>query len=141
MPPAALVASTQSWKTVLASAVDPEATPVNEPMTPTMIGAAPDTPLALPTEAEPAADEGEEDEELHPASARAARRNAVSPARIPVRRDRVIAALLFWPELAAVGRGAGRSYYLIVTSPLETELRSAQGTCQARKLGPCAERF
>jgi hypothetical protein len=38
MPPAALVALTQSWKTVLASAVEPEATPVKVPMAPTMKG-------------------------------------------------------------------------------------------------------
>src|SRR6201986_4512663 len=43
MPPAALVADTQSWNTVLASPVDPEATPVKVPMAPTMNG----VPLAL----------------------------------------------------------------------------------------------
>src|ERR1700760_3675423 len=44
MPPAALVASTQSWKTVLPSAVEPEATPVKVPIAPTTNG----VPLALP---------------------------------------------------------------------------------------------
>ena len=43
MPPAAFVASTQSWKTALASAVDPDATPVKVPMAPTTNG----VPLAL----------------------------------------------------------------------------------------------
>src|ERR1700733_1788809 len=43
MPPAALVASTQSWKTVFASAVEPAPAPVKEPMAPTTNG----VPLAL----------------------------------------------------------------------------------------------
>src|SRR6202020_1363958 len=43
MPPAALVASTQSWKTVFASAVEPAPAPVKLPMAPTAIG----VPLAL----------------------------------------------------------------------------------------------
>jgi hypothetical protein len=62
-------------------------------MTPITIGAADDVLLALPAGAELA---GEEDagEELHPASARAATAMAGNPARTPIRRDRVIAALL-----------------------------------------------
>jgi len=79
--------------------VDPEATPVNEPTTPITIGAAADVlPVlpVLPAGAELAGDEGEdEDEELHPASARAARTIAGKPARAPLRRDRVIVALSF----------------------------------------------
>src|ERR1700727_1211756 len=43
MPPAALVASTQSWKTVFASAVEPAPAPVKLPKAPTAIG----VPLAL----------------------------------------------------------------------------------------------
>jgi hypothetical protein len=80
-------------------------------MTPITIGAAADVLLAppalpvLPAEA----DGGDEDEaeELHPASARAARTIAGNPARAPVRRDRVIAALLFWPDLAVAGSRRG----------------------------------
>jgi hypothetical protein len=98
MPPLAFVIDTQSWVMVLASAVEPEATPVNEPTTPITIGAAADVLpvlLVLPAAAGLAGDEGEEDEELHPASARAARTIAGKPARAPLRRDRVIAALSF----------------------------------------------
>ena len=108
MPPLALVADAQSWKRTLASAVDPEATPVNEPSTPTAIGVPADVlPALLPPvppaagladEAVLAADEDEEDEELHPASARAARAArtiAGEPARAPLRRDRVIVAFAF----------------------------------------------
>jgi hypothetical protein len=70
-------------------------------MTPITIGAPDALPelLVLPAEAELAGDE-DEAEELHPASARAARTIAGNPARTPVPRDRVIAALLFWPDLA-----------------------------------------
>jgi hypothetical protein len=81
-------------------------------MTPITIGAAPDALLVLPAllvppaEAELAGDE-EEAEELHPASARAARTIAGNPARAPVRRDRFIAALLFWPDLAVAGSRRG----------------------------------
>jgi hypothetical protein len=96
MPPPAFVIDTQSWVTILASAVDPEATPVNEPTTPITIGAAADVLPELPATAELAGDEDEEeDEELHPASARAARTIAGKPARAPLRRDRVIVALSF----------------------------------------------
>src|ERR1700728_1004725 len=96
MPPLAFVADTQSWARALASAVDPEATPVNEPMTPITIGAAADVLPAALAEAEPAGDEGAEDEDeelLHPARASAARATAGNPARAPVRRNRVMAAL------------------------------------------------
>jgi hypothetical protein len=81
-------------------------------MTPITIGAAadvllvPPVLLVLPAEAELAGDE-DEAEELHPASARAARTIAGNPARAPVRRDRVIAALLFWPDLAVAGSQRG----------------------------------
>src|ERR1700744_6024296 len=138
MPPLAFVIDTQSWVRTLASAVDPEATPVNEPMTPITIGAA-DVLLVLPAEAALAGDEDGE-EELHPASARVARTIAGNPARTPVRRVRVIAASPFWPDLVVTDRGAGRSWYLMVTSPLETELRSALRTCQAWGRRPLASR-
>jgi hypothetical protein len=96
MPPLALVADTQSWVRTLASAVDPEATPVNEPMTPITSGAAADVLPVLPV---PAAEAelggGEEDAELHPASARAAMTIAGTATRAPVRRDRVIDSLPF----------------------------------------------
>ena len=129
MPPLAFVIDTQSWVRVLASAVDPEATPVNEPTTPITIGVAADVLpvlLVLPAAAELAGDEGEEDEdeELHPASARAARTIAGKPARAPLRRDRVIVACLFWPDPPTSGSRRGPTLYLMVTSPLETELRS-----------------
>jgi hypothetical protein len=81
------------------------------------------------------ADAEDEEEEEHAASARAAARaTAGKPARAPLRRDRVIAALPFLAGPAVEVRGAGRSEYLMVTSPLETELRSAPGTCQACKI-------
>src|SRR6202035_3978874 len=93
MAPLALVADTQSWARTLASAVDPEATPVNEPMTPITIGAAADV---LPVPAAPAAvlaGDEDVDAELHPASARAPMTIAGNAARAPVRRDRVIDSL------------------------------------------------
>jgi hypothetical protein len=78
------------------------------------------------------ADVEDEEDELHPASARAAARaTAGKPAHAPLRRDRVIAALPFLAGPAVELRGAGRSWYLMVTSPLETELRSVPVTCQA----------
>jgi hypothetical protein len=52
--------------------------------------------------AELTGDEGEA-EELHPAGARAARTIAGNPAGAPMRRDRVIAALLFGSDLAVAG--------------------------------------
>jgi hypothetical protein len=66
-------------------------------MTPITIGAAADVLPVLPVppvEAELADDE-DEDAELHPASARAARTIAGNAARAPVRRDRVIDSLPF----------------------------------------------
>jgi hypothetical protein len=100
-----------------------------------MIGAAAEVlPVPpVPPAAELAGDEGDEDEdeELHPASARAAKMIAGKPARAPLRRDRVIIACLFWPDPPISGSRRGPTLYLMVTSPLETELRSVPGTCQA----------
>jgi hypothetical protein len=81
-------------------------------MTPITMGAAAEVLPAALAEAEPAGDEGEADEEdeelLHPARASAARAIAGNPARAPVRRDRVIAALpMLAPDLAGADRGAG----------------------------------
>jgi hypothetical protein len=78
-------------------------------MTPITIGAAADVPPAALAEAAPAGDEGDEDEELlHPARASAAMAIAGNPARAPVRRDRVIAALpILAPDLAGADRSAG----------------------------------
>src|ERR1700742_94422 len=85
MPPAAFVADTQSWKTVLASPVDPEATPVKVPMAPTMNGVPVAPPLALAPAAAglvPAAPDAalagvllelDDAEEEQPAAVRAAR--------------------------------------------------------------------
>jgi hypothetical protein len=105
IPPLAFVADTQSWKRTFASAVEPEATPVNEPRTPTAIGVAADVlpvlPVLLMLPVLPAAaglaeeDGEEEDEELHPARARAARTIAGKLAHAPLRRNLVIAALPF----------------------------------------------
>jgi hypothetical protein len=109
MPPLALVADTQSWVRTLASAVEPEATPVNEPMTPITSGVAADVLPVLaapPAEAEFADDE--EEAELHPASARAPMTIAGNAARAPVRRDRVIDSLPFLagPSCSGSRRGA-----------------------------------
>jgi hypothetical protein len=88
IPPLAFVADTQSWARILASAVDPEATPVNEPRTPTTIG-------ALWADADdvdvPGVLELEDDELLlHPARASATTVSAGRTAPVHVRRDRDI---------------------------------------------------
>src|ERR1700761_4923644 len=112
IPPAALVADTQSWNTVLASAVDPDATPVKVPRAPTLNGvpvaapeAPPDVPEAGPAGGLPALEE--EDEQ--PATASAARASAVSaaPAR-PIGLRLVSGRVIFVSLLPGHRAGSGR---------------------------------
>src|ERR1700749_2569327 len=100
MPPAAFVASTQSWKTVLASAVDPEATPEKVPSAPTRNGAPlavlPD-PVLLPElddelTAPAELDEAAPDLDEQPAAARATMTSAGTAARVN-RRDLLVRIL------------------------------------------------
>jgi len=92
MPPAALVASTQSWKTVFASAVEPAPAPVKLPRAPTAIG----VPLALllaPVDALAAALADVlagallelDDEDEHPAAVSAARARTAAAAPVDLR--------------------------------------------------------
>jgi hypothetical protein len=89
-------------------------------MTPTTIDDAPDVLLALPVAAELAADGGDEDEELHPARASAARTIAGNPAHALVRRNLVIAASPF----LAGSRSRGSRRGLIAVSDGDVTVRN-----------------